>query len=140
MYLRTALAQSHQIPAYPLKLPTRHRNRRSILRLRNTQMLLINIHKLNIILAQPIGLCALKHQIHDIGRVFCFEREDILVVCGAQDFRERGEVDAERDVPVASEGAEGGGVEEHADERYVAVVHGLEGNAGVVAVEVAVLD
>lgn len=102
-------------------------------------MLLIDIHQLDIVLGEPLTLRALKHQIHNVGRVHSFESEDVLVGGGAEDFREGGQVYAEGDVAVAAEGGEGGGVEEHADEGDVGVVHGLEGDAGIVAVEVAVL-
>lgn len=46
---------------------------------------------------------------------------------------------AQGNVTVAPEGREGRGGEEHGDECDVGVVHGLKGEAGVVAIEVAVL-
>lgn len=102
-------------------------------------MLLINVHELNVVLAQPVALCALEDQVDDIRRVLGLEGEDVFVLCAAQDFCEGGKVDAEREVAVAAEGREGFGLEHHRDEGDVGVVHGLEGNAGVIAVEVAVL-
>ena len=103
-------------------------------------MLLIDIHKLDIVLAQSIAFTALKHQIDDIRRVFRLQRQNILVLRTPQHLHQRGEIDAEGDVAVAAEGREGFGFEHHGDEGDVGVVHGLEGDARVIAVEVAVLD
>lgn len=103
-------------------------------------MLLVNVHELDVIFTDPVALCALKHQVHDIRRIFCLESEDVLVLSAAQDLREGCEVDTERDVAVAAEWGEGFGLEHHRDESDVRVVHGLEGDAGVIAVEIAVLD
>jgi len=58
----------------------------------------------------------------------------------AEHFCKGRQVDAKGDVAVASKGRKGGGGEEHADEGDVRVVHGLQSNAGVVAVEIAILD
>ncbi len=102
-------------------------------------MLLINIHKLDIILAHPICLVVLEHQIDYIRRVFRLECEDILILRGSQYFGEGCEVDSERDVAVTAVGREGVCSEHHGDEGDVGVVHSLECNAGVIAVEVAVL-
>ena len=88
-------------------------------------MLLINIHELQIILADAIILAALKHQVENIRRVLGLEREDILVLRGAKDFGEGGEVYAEGDVAVASKGGKGFGFEHHGHEGDVGVVHGL---------------
>lgn len=103
-------------------------------------MLLIDIHELDIILAQPITLAALKHQVDHIWGVVCLEGQDIFILRAPQHFHERAEIDAESDVAVAAEGGEGFGFEHHGDEGYVGVVHRLEGDAGVIAVEIAVLD
>lgn len=103
-------------------------------------MLLIDIHQLNIILAQPIALGVLKHEIDNIWCILCFQGQDVLVLGTPQHFHEGTQVDAEGDVAVAAEGGEGFGFEHHGDEGDVRVVHGLEGDAGVIAVEVAVLD
>ena len=103
-------------------------------------MLLVNVHELDVVLAQPVALRALEHQVDDIRRILGFECEDVIVLCAAQDFGEGSEVDAEGKVAVAAEGREGLGLEHHGDESDVGVVHGLERDAGVIAVEVAVLD
>jgi hypothetical protein len=67
-------------------------------------MLLIDIHQLDIVLAQPIRLLALKHQIHHVGRILGLEREDIVVLRGAQHLGQRAQVDAQRQVAVAAVG------------------------------------
>ena len=102
-------------------------------------MLLINVHQLDIVLAHAVRLVVLEHQVDHVRRVLRLEREDVLVLRASQHLRERGEVDAERDVAVAAEGREGLGFEHHGDEGDVRVVHGLQRDARVVAVEVAVL-
>lgn len=103
-------------------------------------MLLINIHQLDIILRDTIILRVLKHQVQDIGRVLSLEREQVLVSSSAKDLLKRGEVEPEGDVAVAAVGREAFGFEVHCDEGNVRVVHRLQGDAGVIAVEVAVLD
>lgn len=103
-------------------------------------MLLINVHELDVVLAQSVALCALENQVDNIGRVLGLEGEDIFVLCAAEDLGEGGKVDAECEVAVAAERREGFGLEHHGDEGDVGVVHGLERNTGVIAVEVAVLD
>lgn len=103
-------------------------------------MLLIDIHKLDIILADPITLGTLKRQVDRVGRVFGFQGEDIGVLGGAEDFGERVEVNSKSDVAVASKGGKSARGHEHADERDVGVVHCLKGDARVIAVEIAVLN
>ena len=102
-------------------------------------MLLVNVHKLEVVLGDPVGLGALEHKVQDIGRVLGLKREDVLVLRGAQDLGERGEVDAERNVAVAAERRETLSLEHHRHKRDMAVIHCLQGDAAVIAVEVAVL-
>ena len=102
-------------------------------------MLLINVHQLDIVLAEAIGLRIFEGEIDNIRRIFSLEREDVLVLCSTKDFRERREIDAEGDVAVAAEGREGFGLEHHRDESDVGIVHRLKRDTGVIAVEVAVL-
>jgi hypothetical protein len=103
-------------------------------------MLLVNIHKLQVILAQPVALAALENQVQNIRSILSLDCQDILILGGTQDFGEGSEVDTECNVAVASVWGEGLGLQHHGDERDVGIVHGLESNAGVIAVEVAVLD
>ena len=103
-------------------------------------MLLIDIHKLDIIFAQPITLAALEHQVHNVWCILRLECQDVLILSASEHFHERAEVDTEGDVAVAAEGGEGFGFEHHRDEGDVGVVHGLESDTGVIAVEIAVLD
>ena len=102
-------------------------------------MLLIDIHKLDIILAQPITFAALEDQVDNIRSIFRLEGQNVFVLGASEHLHEGGEVDAEGDVAVAAERGEGLGFEHHGDEGDVGTVHGLEGDAGVIAVEVAVL-
>ena len=103
-------------------------------------MLLINVHKLDGILAQPVAVCALEHQLDNIRRVLRLQREIVIVAGSAQHLGERREVDSECDIAIASVRREGLGSEHHRHERDVRIVHGLQRDAGVIAVEVAVLD
>jgi hypothetical protein len=69
-------------------------------------MLLVNIHKLQVILAQSITLAALKHQIKNIRRVLSLDGQDIFILGGAENFCKGGEVDTKSYVAVASVGGE----------------------------------
>lgn len=136
----TRFRQKIQIPANALEFHRRHLNRSSILGVRDGQVLLVNVHELDIVLAQPVGLGALKHQVHRVGRVLRLQSQDVFILGSAQDLGQRAQVDAEGDVAVTAVGGETLCTEEHGDQGNVRVVHGLEGDPGVIAVEVAVLD
>ena len=103
-------------------------------------MLLVNVHELDVVFTQSVALRALEHQVDDVRRILGLEGQDVIVLRAAQDLCEGGEVDTERKVAIAAEGREGFGLEHHGDEGDVGVVHCLERDAGVIAVEVAVLD
>lgn len=122
-----------------MKLRRRHRNRSRVISLWYAQVLLIDIHKLDVILAQPITFAALEDQIHNIRRILRLQRQYVLILRASQHLHERGEIDAQGDVAVTAERGEGFGLEHHGDEGDVGVVHGLKCNAGVIAVEVAIL-
>ena len=102
-------------------------------------MLLIDIHKLDIILAQPVTFAALEYQVDNIRRILRLQGQYVLVLCASQHLHERGEIDAQSNVAVTAERGERFGFEHHGDEGDVGIVHGLEGDAGVIAVEVAIL-
>lgn len=103
-------------------------------------MLLVNVHKLDIVLANAVRIGTLKDQVHHVGRVLGFESKDVILLSGTEHLCERDEVDSERDIAVAAVGGEAFGFEHHGDESDMGVVHGLEGDAGIIAIEVAVLD
>ena len=69
-------------------------------------MLLVDIHQLNIVLAKSVGVRTLEDKVDNIGGVFSFEGEDVIVLRSAEDLGEGGEVDAERNVSIASEWSE----------------------------------
>jgi hypothetical protein len=137
--LHTRLGHGHQIRRDALEFGRGHADGGRVLGVRDAQVLLVNVHKLEVVLGDPVGLGALKHKVQNIGRVLGLEREDVLVLRGAQNLGERGEVDAERNVAVAAEWRETLSLEHHGHKRDMAVVHCLEGDAAVIAVEVAVL-
>lgn len=66
-------------------------------------MLLINVHELDVVLAQPVVLCTLEDKVDDVRRIFSFECEDVLILRASQDLLQRCEVDAECDVAVTAE-------------------------------------
>lgn len=103
-------------------------------------MLLVNVHQLDVVLADSVALGALEDEVDDIGRVLGLEGQDVLVLGGTEDLLQRDQVDTKGDVAVASEGREGVGLEQHGDQGDVGVIHGLETDTRVVAFEVAVLD
>lgn len=137
---RTGLGESHQVKADALELGRWHGDRGRVIRFWNAKVLLVNIHQLQVILGQAIRLGALELQVQYIWRILRLERQDIVVLGSSQDLGKRSEVDTESNVAVTAVGSEPLGLEHHADERDVGVVHGLEGDAGVITVEVAVLD
>jgi hypothetical protein len=102
-------------------------------------MLLINIHKLNIVLANSIHILALERQVHNVWCVFGLQRQEVLSLAGPEHLCKGAQIDTQSNVAVASEGRESVGSEKHGNERYVRVVHSLQRNARVIAVEVAVL-
>ena len=103
-------------------------------------MLLVDVHQLDVVLADSVALRALEDEVDDIRRVLGLEGQDILVLGGTEDLLQGDKVDTESDVAIASEGGEGVGLEQHGDEGDVRVVHGLEADTRVVTFEVAILD
>ena len=103
-------------------------------------MLLVDVHELDVVLAYPVTVRAFKHHVHNIWRIFSLQRKDVLILRAAKHLLQRREVDAERDVAITAERREGLRLEHHGNEGDVGVVHGLQGDARVIAVEVAILD
>lgn len=69
---RTRLRQGIQVPTNPLELSRRHLNCSSIIRLRDSHMLLVDIRKFDLVLAHTVRFLAFKHQVHDVRGVLCF--------------------------------------------------------------------
>lgn len=136
----TGLGQSVQISADTLELSSGHLDGSSVVSLGNGQVLLVNVHKLDIILAQTVGLSALEHQVNGIGGVLRLEGENIFILGGTQNLGQGAKVDAESDVAVAAVWGEALCAEKHGDQGNMGVVHGLEGDTRVITVEVAVLN
>ena len=101
-------------------------------------MLLVNVHELEIILSHAIVVGVLEGEVENVGRILGLESENVLVLGGAKHLGERRQVDAKRKVAIAAEGGEGFCLEHHGHEGNMAIVHGLEGDSAVIAVEVAV--
>lgn len=138
--VRTRLGQGAQVPADALELGRWHCDGGGVLGLGDAQVLLVNVHELDVVLADPVGAAVLEDEVDDIRRVLGLECEDVVALRGAEHLCERAQVDAEGDVAVAAERAEGLRPQQHRHERHVRVVHGLQRDARVIAVEVAVLD
>lgn len=102
-------------------------------------MLLIDIHKLQVILAQSVAGAALEGKIKNIWSIVRLQSQNILILGCAQNFCKRGKVDTKGDVAIATVWRETFGLEHHGDEGNVGVVHSLERDTGVITVEVAVL-
>jgi hypothetical protein len=102
-------------------------------------MLLVNVHELDVVLADPVLATRLEHDIDDIGGVFRLYVENIIVPCCAEDLGQGAKVNTESDVSIAAVARKSVGLERHRDEGYVGVVHGLKVDTGIIAVEVAVL-
>jgi len=103
-------------------------------------MFLINIHKLQIILAQPVTLAALEDQVENIGRILSLQCKDILSLGCTENLCKGGKIDTESYIAIAAVGGEAFGLEHHGNQCNMGVVHGLEGDTGIIAIEVAVLD
>lgn len=102
-------------------------------------MFLVNVHKLDVVLADPVLARCFESNVDDVWCILRLEREDIIWPGRAKDLRQGAQVDTERDVAVTAEPLESARLEQHRDQGNVGVVHGLESNARVIAVEVAVL-
>ena len=102
-------------------------------------MLLVDVHELNVIFADSGCALGLEDQVDNIWRILGLNGENIVASSSTKHFCEGSQIDTESDVAVAAEGRKGFGLEHHRDEGDVGVVHGLERDARVIAIEVAVL-
>jgi hypothetical protein len=137
--IHTRLRQELQITANALKLSRRHVDSGGVVGVWDSQVFLINVHQFDIVFAQPICLCALEHEVNHIRSIFSLESQDVIVLCSAEDLSQGGEVDTEGKVSITAKGGEAFSLEHHRHEGDVGIVHSLEGDAGVIAVEIAVL-
>lgn len=135
----TGLRHGRQVGADAAELGGRHDDGGGILGLRDAEVLLVDVHELEVILAYAVVLGRLEDEVERVGRVLGLERQDVLVLGRAQHLRQGCQVHAQRDVAVAPVRRECLGLEHHGHERHVRVVHGLQRDARVIAVEVAVL-
>lgn len=104
----TGFRHSHEVCHDALELSRWHRNGGCVLGVRNTQMLLVDVHKLQLVFRRPLGVFVLVDEVENIGRIFGLESEQILVSRRAQHLGEGGQVDTERDIAVATEKVEHG--------------------------------
>jgi hypothetical protein len=71
--------------------------------------IVIDIHELDIILANPVVARVLKDEVDDVWRILCLQSQDVFALRSAEHFCKGPEIDTEGDVTVASEGREGFG-------------------------------
>lgn len=138
--VRTRLRHGEEVGTDTTELGSGHGDRGSVLGLGDAKVLLVDVHKLEVVLGDAVVVGGLEGEAELIRGIVGPEGEDVLVLGGAEDLGQRGEVHAESDVTVAAIRAEAVGLEHHGHQGNVGVVHGLQGNAAVIAVEVAVLD
>lgn len=102
----TRLRKSGEISADTLELCGGHLDGRGIFGLGNTQVLLVNVHELDVIFADSVTVGALEDDVDDIGRVLGLECENIVRLSSTEDLLQRCEVDTKGNVAVASKGGE----------------------------------
>ena len=122
-----------------MELARGHADVGGVIGLGDAQVLLVDVHQLDVVLAEPIHRAALEDEVEAVGRVVGLERHDVVRLSRPKHLGQRGQVDAQRQVPVAAVGREALGPEHHRHQRHVRVVHGLQRDARVVAIEVAFL-
>lgn len=98
----TGFGQGHEICADPLELDRGHRDGSGVFGVRDTQVLLVDIHELQIILAQPIAVTALENQIEHIWCILGLERQDIFALGSTKNFRQRCQIDTKGEIAIAS--------------------------------------
>lgn len=103
-------------------------------------MLLINIHELEVVFRNAVILGRLEDEIQDIGGILSLEGQHVLILRRTQHLSKGREINTESDVSVAAIGGETLVLEHHGHQGDMAVIHGLEGDAAVIAVEIAILD
>ena len=137
--VHTRLGHGHQIGRDAFELGRRHADGGGVLGIGDAQVFLVNVHELEVVLGDSVIFRTLKDEIQHVGRILGLERQDVLVLRRAQHLGQRRQVDAERDVAITPKGREPLGLKHHRHQRDVAIVHGLQRDAAVIAVEVAVL-
>lgn len=90
----TRLGHGDQVTADAAELGCWHRNGGRVLGFGDAQVLLVNVHQLEVVLADAVVLAALEDQVQAVGRVLGLERQDILVLRRAQHLGQRRQVDA----------------------------------------------
>lgn len=138
--MHTRVRHGHQICADPPEFVGGHGDSSSVLGFGDAKVLLVNVHELQVVFADTIILAALEYEVERVGVIIGLDSEDILILSSTQNPGEGAEVNAEGNVAVASVGREGFGLEHHGNESNVTVIHGLESNSRIVAIEVAILD
>jgi hypothetical protein len=102
-------------------------------------VLLVDVHELDVVLADSVRLGTLEHEIDYVRRVLGFQSQNVIILSCAEDLGQGDQVDAEREGTVTAVWGEPFSLHDHRHKSNVGIVHGLQGNPGVIAVEIAVL-
>jgi hypothetical protein len=103
-------------------------------------VVLVDVHELDIVLANPVRFGTLEDEIDHIGGVFRLQGKDVATLGCAKHLGQRDQIDTQSDVAVTAVWGEALGFEQHGHESNVGIVHGLQRNSGIAEVEVAILD
>lgn len=136
----TRLGQAQKISGNTLELGARHGNGGLVIGIRDTKVLLVNVHELDFVLAHPLTSDGIEPEADDIRVVLSPDDEHLIALGSSHHLGKGAKVEAEGDVAVTPVWSEGVCLEHHGDKGDVGVVHGLEGHSLVIAIKVAVLD
>lgn len=134
------VADDGDLAADALELGGGHLDDALVLSVRDTEVLAIDVHKLQVEVGDAGLLGVLEHEGDVVAVVVGLKGDGVVVASALKDLGHGGKVDAKGDVAVGTEMLETFGAEEEGDEGDVGRVHGLEGDAGAGAVEVGVSD
>lgn len=103
-------------------------------------MFLVDVHELQIVLADAVVVCRLEQQVENVGSVLSFKSHNVLILGGAKDLGQGRQVDTEGNVAITSVWYKTFCLEKHGHKGNVGVIHGLQRYARIIAVKVAILD
>ena len=96
----TSISQNSKVTDDPLELCTRHADGRLVLHVGNAQMVRLNVHELQVKVADSLGVGRLKHEGEDLGSVLGLEGDGVVVSAALQDLAQVGGVEAKGNLAV----------------------------------------
>ena len=103
-------------------------------------MLLVNVHQLDVIFADSVVLRVLKDKVQAIWCILGLQCDHVFILGTSENLCEGIQVDSKSNVAVAAVWGETVGSEKHGYQGNMGIVHCLESDTSVIAVEVAILD